>query len=92
MFFIKKVESSLLEAVDKQQVVLKTTNEDLIQKLRLIHFEEYDLKVLKTIQPIVEENMPMLVRKFYDTIMIVPELEEMIETYSSVERCNRQVK
>lgn len=86
MFFTKRREPTLLDKVDNQDVMLRTTDEELIQKLDLISITEYDLKVLKTLYPIVEENMSTLVANFYDTILTIPELEQIINKYSSVER------
>lgn len=86
LFFKKEKLPLLLDDVDEQQVLLVATDEDLLQKMELILFSEYDLKVLKTLHPIIEENMSSIVSNFYSRIMQVPELKEMIHTFSSVER------
>lgn len=86
MFFTKSKVPNLLDDLEQQEVVLRTADEDLIQKMKLILLTEYDLKVLKTLYPIIEKNMAMLVKNFYDRIMMVPELDQMIQEHSSVER------
>lgn len=72
LFGSRMKKKSMLSEVDKQRVVFETSDVDLMEKMKLISFTAHDLKVLKTLYPIVEKNMHKIVRKFYDTIMLVP--------------------
>lgn len=86
MFFTKKKPPSLLEQAKKASVTLSTSDEDLLKKLSLISFNEFDLQILKTLHPIIERNMDRVVKDFYDVILMIPELKAMIEKHSSIER------
>ena len=86
LFGSRMKKKSMLSEVDKQRVVFETSDVDLMEKMKLISFTAHDLKVLKTLYPIVEKNMHKIVQKFYDTIMLVPELELMIQKHSSIDR------
>jgi len=86
MFFRKKEVRSLLKDVSTQVVVFETDNLQLKEILQLIDFTEFDLKVLKTLQPIIKANMPLLVESFYDNVLNVKHLKGIINEHSSVER------
>lgn len=81
----RKVTSLLTEA-ENQEITLRTNDQNLLKKLSLISFNENDLRILKTLYPIIEENMGEVVKGFYDTILKIPELKQLIEKHSSVER------
>ena len=86
MFFRKKEKESMLDEINSQEVVFRPPNGQLKEILTLVNFTEFDLKVLKTLHPFVRKNMPLLVESFYETVMEVPELEQIIKDHSSVER------
>ncbi|HLS65684.1 MAG TPA: globin-coupled sensor protein [Pseudogracilibacillus sp.] len=86
MFFTKKSPPSLLEQAKNVSVTLNTKDKDLLKKLSLISFNEFDLRILKTLHPIIERNMDRVVKDFYDVILTIPELKKIIDKHSSVER------
>lgn len=86
LFFTKKSPPSLLEQAKNVSVTLNTKDKDLLKKLSLISFNEFDLRILKTLHPIIERNMDRVVKDFYDVILTIPELKKMIDKHSSVER------
>src|SRR5690625_3585351 len=86
LFFTKKSPPSLLEQAKNVSVTLNTKDKDLLKKLSLISFNEFDLRILKTLHPIIERNMDRVVKDFYDVILTIPELKKIIYKHSSVER------
>lgn len=86
VFFSKNKEASILEGVERQRVTIQDPEGQLAEKLKILAMDERDLQVLKTIQPMIEKNMHLLVQKFYDTILMIPELESIIQKHSSVDR------
>lgn len=86
LFFTKKSPPSLLEQAKNVSVTLNTKDKDLLKKLSLISFNEFDLRILKTLHPIIERNMDRVVKDFYDVILTIPELKKIIDKHSSVER------
>ncbi|TES54428.1 globin-coupled sensor protein [Halalkalibacterium halodurans] len=65
---------------------------ELSAQLRMIHLTLDDLKRMKALQPLVEENMEVLADAFYSNIIKQPNLNEIIETHSSVERLKETLK
>lgn len=91
MFFTKRKVESFIEKAKEQQVTIRTKDKELLRMLSLISFTEYDLQLLKILHPHVEERMDMIVKDFYTRILTVPELKQLIETNSSVEKLSSKV-
>lgn len=81
-----------LDASQELTVVIDVVKPSIQMKMEMIHLTEHDLKVIKTIQPLVEQNIDRLVEEFYNTILKVSELREMIERYSTVDRLRKTLK
>lgn len=64
----------------------------LLEKLDMMDLNEADLKLIRGIRPLVEEQIGHLVEDFYSSILRVGHLKEMIEEHSTVERLKQTLK
>lgn len=80
-------ESNWKEAFNSQQVTIDLPPQSELQdQMEMIRFEKEELQVIKALQPIVEENIDMIVSTFYNTILEVPHLKNIIDQHSSIDR------
>ncbi|WP_335870676.1 protoglobin domain-containing protein [Bacillus sp. 2205SS5-2] len=56
------------------------------EKITILHITEQDLSNITTLQPMIEENVPEIVDSCHRTILVIPQLETIINQYSSVEK------
>ncbi len=83
--FLKRAEETyVLDRAEEERVMMHVRDTDLKEKMRLISFDEQDLKILKAMQPIVQRDIERVTDCFYDVVLRVPELKTMIEQHSSV--------
>ncbi|MBB6454743.1 heme-based aerotactic transducer [Salirhabdus euzebyi] len=88
-----KKEKSWVEESKQLNIVMDIVNDAGIEeKLNMIRFTKEDLRLIKSIQPIVQENIDLLVEEFYGTILVVSGLREIIEQHSSVERLRKTLR
>lgn len=86
-FFRKKSNNEhLLSNVTDIHVELTVTDKNILSKLQMIHFDINDLKIIKSLQFLVKDNIDKLVDDFYGTVLNIPELRHIIEKHSSVDR------
>ncbi|MBD8004664.1 protoglobin domain-containing protein [Bacillus norwichensis] len=64
----------------------------LQKKMDMMECTEEDLKRVKDIRPLVEENINHLVEDFYVSILRVDHLKDIIKKYSTVERLKKTLK
>lgn len=64
----------------------------LQKKMDMMGCTVEDLKLVKDIQPLVEENINHLVEDFYTSILRVDHLKKIIEQHSTVERLKQTLK
>lgn len=88
-FSKRQQEKSLLEKMNEQHVYITLTSPSFVEKITLISLSDDDLKILKCIKPYIEIKIHEIVDQFYDTIMSVPELKELVYSHSSVERLRK---
>ncbi|WP_194165686.1 globin-coupled sensor protein [Oceanobacillus sp. CFH 90083] len=80
-------EERLLESSEEINVVLEELPQtDLSLQLQISKLTAKDLAVAKLLQPIIRENMEAIIDAFYDNLALVPELMEIIETNSAINR------
>lgn len=92
MFFKKKEKQNNFLHVNSQSnvsVSIQLKDEEIKQQLAFIRLNEEELKILKSLQPIVSENIDSLVSAFYDAVLKVERLKNIIESHSSVERLRK---
>ncbi|MCK6255845.1 globin-coupled sensor protein [Fictibacillus sp. KIGAM418] len=85
----EEMKSSLQEQVlhELSHVVMeRSPGSSLDKQLAMISMTPEDLAVLRALQPFVSQHIEEVVTGFYSTIAHVPQLSEIIEKNSSVER------
>lgn len=94
MLFKKKEKTNnfLQENSKSHSVSIQLSDLEIKKQLDFIKLNEDELFVLKQIQPIVSENLENLVAAFYDAVLKVDHLKEIIEGHSSVERLSATLK
>ncbi|WP_458414780.1 protoglobin domain-containing protein [Schinkia sp. CFF1] len=61
-------------------------------QLEMIQLKERDLQILKLMQPTIKENIDKMTTGFYDRVMEVPHLTDIINSYSSVNRLKQTLQ
>ncbi|MFD1415567.1 globin-coupled sensor protein [Oceanobacillus jeddahense] len=80
-------EESLQESSKEVKVVLeKMEQTDLALQLQMSKITKHDLAVAKLLQPIIKDNIRIIIDAFYDNLALSPELMGIIEDNSSVNR------
>ncbi|MGL4820853.1 MAG: protoglobin domain-containing protein, partial [Bacilli bacterium] len=80
---------------DKPQVLIHdrgkiSVSDKTIQKqLAMLALTEEELGILKAMHPLISSNINKMTESFYERVLMVPELKQIIETHSSVERLRK---
>lgn len=74
----------------KVEITIEDTS--ILNKMNMIHFTEKDMKLLKSIQPLVEANVDQLVESFYAIIMKVDNLRAIINNNTTVDRLKKTLR
>ncbi|GGM35631.1 methyl-accepting chemotaxis protein [Paraliobacillus quinghaiensis] len=88
----KRKQRSIIEESKDLEVLFALDDQQFIQKVNMIHMDEQDLKLIKFLQPTIEENIEQIVGDFYGTMLDVGHLKEKIEKHSTVERLKETLK
>lgn len=90
-FFSKKIEVKRTLRIDDsiQGHVYKVSNSDVQQKINFIKLTNKQSEILRGLGDIVQDNIDTITSKFYDEIMLVPELRGIVNKNSSVERLKK---
>jgi heme-based aerotactic transducer len=67
-------------------------SQDIRLQLSMIGLTLEDLKILKLIQPHIKENIGKMTTGFYDRVLMVPHLTEIIKDNSSVDRLRKTLQ
>jgi heme-based aerotactic transducer len=65
---------------------------ELRRQIDLIGLTTYDISLLKSVKPFFEEHIEELVSTFYDKILTVPHLRQMIQQHSTVVRLKQTLR
>lgn len=84
-FWKKQKEESLFENISLSNVKIDLTPE-FKKQVDMIKLSERDLAILRYVQPFVKEKIKSIVNSFYDNVDSVPELNVIINQYSSVSK------
>ncbi|MEH7225289.1 globin-coupled sensor protein [Bacillus sp. JJ1566] len=93
--FLKRSKSSdkkWLSLLSEQKAETNITNQHFKEKMSMIKLTEEDLRVVACIKPLVEKHVDQLVAGFYENILKVNELVEIIEKNSSVDRLRQTLR
>ncbi|GIM46504.1 methyl-accepting chemotaxis protein [Collibacillus ludicampi] len=64
-------------------------NTDLLGQIEIIKLTEDDLKIVKALKPLVEQHIEQITEKFYENITKQPQLLDIIQKHSSIERLKK---
>lgn len=87
-----KMMPKVIEISRTMNVEIRVEDKEIIKKLKMIHITEEDLKLIKSIQPMILTHGDELVDNFYGTILQVSELKEMIERHTTKEWLRETLK
>ncbi|MRH44358.1 globin-coupled sensor protein [Aquibacillus halophilus] len=65
---------------------------NVAKQIEMINLTEEDLGLIKSLQPIVANNMDLIVTDFYKNLYNKPELMDIINRHSSVERLKKTLR
>lgn len=71
---------------------LRVDSSAYIKQLKMINLSEMNLGVIKSLQPMVSENIDILIDSFYQNIESNPELVQIITKHSTVNRLKGTLK
>lgn len=71
---------------------LRVDSSAYIKQLKMINLSEVNLGVIKSLQPMVSENIDILIDSFYQNIESNPELVQIISKHSTVNRLKGTLK
>lgn len=95
-FFGRSKSSKKKEEMDTERrsakVEIKIEDSSILDKINMIQLTGKDVKLLKSIQPIIESNVDEIVESFYSVIMKVPSLKGIIDKNSTVERLKKTLR
>lgn len=85
--------ASLEEKLSYIQVEIdRNLPKDIQLQLEIIQLKERDLQILMLMQPTIKENIDKITTGFYDRIMRVPNLTDIISSHSSVSRLKQTLR
>ncbi|MCP8969185.1 globin-coupled sensor protein [Ectobacillus ponti] len=93
-FFKKKDSLHRLQERDTYQSSIELTlyNQDLRKQADMLHLQEDDLLILKSIQPLMAPYIDQLVDQFYENLQNEHSLTDIIRTHSSIDRLKNTLK
>ncbi|HHY73984.1 MAG TPA: globin-coupled sensor protein [Bacillus bacterium] len=80
------VDGELLKNAREMEVFISVSSLELQKHMELINLDVKTLKLIKALQPMVEENIESVVNYFYDKMMNIKELTQIVEKYSTFDR------
>lgn len=78
------VDGEWLRTAKEMEVLIKVSDIEIRKQLDLIKLDVNHLKLIKALQPLVKENMDLIINSFYESILAVEELEQIIEKHSTI--------
>lgn len=85
----KTKDSSWMEKADLINIKMNISDKRALQKLKMINLSDDDLQLILRIKPLLEDNIDQIVETFYSTILAIPSLEKIIDTYSEVNKLRK---
>ncbi|WP_057914845.1 protoglobin domain-containing protein [Peribacillus muralis] len=90
-YFVKaKQEKAIwLQKAKDMEGLLNVSSEDVKLQVHIIELDESDLKLIHAFKDTIEPQVEDIVDSFYVTILQVPELKEIINKHSTVEKLRK---
>ncbi|WP_240338442.1 globin-coupled sensor protein [Peribacillus alkalitolerans] len=75
-----------IQKAEQLPVTIQISDPEVLLQLKMIDLQEKDLRLIHVFQEVVSENIHLLVDSFYQSILGVPELTDIIQSNTTVER------
>ncbi|MBM7702121.1 globin-coupled sensor protein [Metabacillus iocasae] len=82
---IREEKKSWVEEAKRMNVSIQVNEQNVSEKIQMVNLTERDLQLIKYLQPLINEHISLLVDSFYQTVLQIPQLEQMIHTYTRVD-------
>src|SRR5690606_24550789 len=80
-----KAKPFLKEGSRNEQVNMVIKETEIRGQVKMIDLTEEDLRILKAVKPLIEGKLPQMVGDFYERVMEIEHLKEIIYKYTSPE-------
>ncbi|CAG7597223.1 Heme-based aerotactic transducer HemAT [Paenibacillus solanacearum] len=88
--FSSRPKTEWLDKAKNESVRIRIeANSDTVQQMKMINLQAEDLHLLKAIQPLIHEHIDEITTSFYQTVLDVGTLEDIIKKHSSVDRLKK---
>jgi len=88
----KQGKNWISEASDETVTIESFTGTELESQMKLIGLTVEDLKMIKKLQPLIEEHIDEIITGFYQSVLDIPKLKQMIAKYSTIDRLRATLK
>ncbi|WP_108669270.1 globin-coupled sensor protein [Peribacillus acanthi] len=75
-----------IQKAEQLPVTISISDPEVLLQLKTIDLQENDLRLIHVFQEVVSENIQILVDSFYQSILGVPELSNIIQSNTTVDR------
>lgn len=89
---LKKTTGESLQAKQQDVFLQMDTASDVAKQMKMIDFQEEDIRLLNVIQPMIIEHIDEITSSFYQTVLNVQVLKAIIEKNSTVEKLKATLK
>lgn len=79
------VDGEWLSTARDMEVLINISDIEIKKQLDLVQLDVNKLKLIKALQPLVKENIDIIIDSFYDSILTVEDLKKIIEKHSTIE-------
>ncbi len=73
-----------LSTARDMEVLINISDIKIKKQLDLVQLDVNNLKLIKALQPLVKENIDIIIDSFYDSILTVEDLKQIIEKHSTI--------
>lgn len=78
------VDGEWLSTARDMEVLIHISDIEIKKQLDLVQLDVNNLKLIKALQPLVKENIDIIIDSFYDSILTVEDLKQIIERHSTI--------
>ncbi|KEF36572.1 methyl-accepting chemotaxis protein [Schinkia azotoformans MEV2011] len=79
------VDGEWLSKAKDMEVLINISDIEIKKQMDLIHLDVNHLKLIKALQPLIKKNIDIIIDSFYDSILTVEDLKQIIEKHSTIE-------
>jgi len=87
-----KLEKNWLELAKDMDVIINIQDPLVIKQMKMIDFTIDDLRLIKVLQPLIEENIDQFAEVFYSSILKIDHLKNIIESHSTVDKLKKTLR